>query len=312
MRIVKIGVVSAALLVSAACDYTGDWLFAGAVEGVPGVLHLGEIVPADIESPADIDANAVYGEVGPTGTSDKGGVTFTFQGTGGHVCIWVDPELVFWNQSVASRRPVERYVYPDNVFDDGDLDLFAGLAAYYNGSPGEDLGSFEVRYEDSLGNPVTVALNECTITSMTLPSGGHSGRGAPEYCTIYNTQPGVDYMVVMETWSTPLDDDVLGYGLVLSNGTCPTLRSAAGVANNECVIIGEAVDPDSPGSPGPWFGLEEVPSRAGSQGFEEIFCDPSASMSDFCITEAAQKDCTDPDTGCFCGNPEDTPTPGSF
>jgi hypothetical protein len=309
MRIMKIGVVSAALVVSAACDYTGDWLFAGQVEGVPGVTHLGEIVPSDIASAVDIDAVAVYGEVGPTGTSDKGGVTFTFEGTGSHVCVWVDPELVFWNQSVAARRRTERYAYPDNVFDDGDLDLFAGLAAYYNGSPGEQLGDFEVRYEDSLGNPVTVALNECTIASLNASSGGHSGRGAPEYCTIFNTQPGVDYLVLMEAWSTPLDDDVLGYGLLVANGGCENIP---GGGTPECVILGEGVEPHSSGSPGPWIGLDNVPSRAGSQGFEEIFCDSETSMADFCLTEAAQNNCTDPDEGCFCGNPEDTPSPGSF
>ncbi|MBW1877181.1 MAG: hypothetical protein JRJ84_02355, partial [Deltaproteobacteria bacterium] len=90
------------------------------------------------------------------------------------------------------------------------------------------------------------------------------------------------------------------------------VRSAAGVSDAECVIIGEAVEPGSAGSPGPWVGVDAVPSRAGSQGFEEIYCDPSANIAEYCATEAAQKDCTEPETGCYCGNPEDTPSAGSF
>ena len=44
-----------ALLLATGCDYTGDWLFAGEVEGVPGVWHLEDqeqrlIEPRIIES----------------------------------------------------------------------------------------------------------------------------------------------------------------------------------------------------------------------------------------------------------------------
>lgn len=302
-------VVAGALLGATACDYSGDWLFAGEVEGVPGVIHLGVLVPADIANNGDVEDATIYGEVGPTGTTEAGGVTFTFVGTGSHVCVWVDPELVYYNTSVSSR-PTEKFAYPDNVFDDGDLDLSAGLAAYYNGSPGERLGDFEVRYQDSLGNPVTVALNECGIASATTSTGAHAGRGSPEYCTIFNTQPGVSYLVVMESWSAPLDDDRLGYGLLLANGDCGSLRSPSPA--DECFILGEGIEPGAADAPGPWLGLDSAPTRSGSIAFEELFCDGRGDLIGFCETEAQQNDCTDPESRCFCGNPEDLPRAGSF
>lgn len=306
----------ATLLAATGCDYSGDWLFDGAVEGVPGVVHLndelGEFTPATVEGPAQVDQAVIYGEVGPTGTTEAGGATISFEGTGGHVCLWVDPELVFWNQSVSAARPNPTYSYPDNVFDDGDLDLYAGFSAYYNGTPGEQMGDFDIRYEDSLGNPIEIGLNECTISSLTASTGGHSGRGAPEYCTLRNTQPGVTYMVALEAWSTPLDDSRLGYGLLVVDGTCGELQEAANVAHNECLILGEAVDGSANDAPGPWVGADNVPSRAGSVDFEQAFCRGGSNLTDFCATEAEQNDCSDPEARCYCGDPENTPSPGSF
>ena len=54
-------------------------------------------------------------------------------------------------------RPVEQYLYPDNVFDDGDLDLFAGFSVYYSGSPGVEIGNFQILFEDALGNQARFA-----------------------------------------------------------------------------------------------------------------------------------------------------------
>jgi hypothetical protein len=224
--------------------------------------------------------------------------------------VWVDPELLFWNQSVATQRPANKWRWPDNVMDDGDLDIYAGLAAYYNGTPGEEVGDFKVRYTDSLGNEVTIALNECVIPYLNGNSGGHAGRGAPEFCTISNTQPGVNYLVLMQTWSTPLDDDRLGYGLVLANGDCDDIREIAGAGDDECFVLGEAVDPDASGTDRQWIGADLVPSISGSVDFEQAFCNPNTNMTDFCETEAAAKDC-DVDQ-CFCGDPADTPSGGSF
>lgn len=318
MRTFKLTTVAALLLAASACDYSGDWLFATSVPGVPGVIHLGEITPATVNTASQADSNAIYGEVGPTGTPEPGGVTFTFTGTGGDVCLWVDPELIYWNQAVAATGRRERYSYPDNVYDDGDLDLYAGLAAYYNGSPGEKIGDFVVRYQDSLGNPVNVDINECTIPTALASTGGHAGRGAPEHCTLHNTETGVSYLVLLQSWSVPLDDSVLSYGLLVTNGSCDTLQQKVlpiaeqTVPGQECLIEGESTIENAPGAPGPWYGASNVPSRPGSTDFEETFCNPNADLAAFCQDEAATKDCTDPASRCFCGNPNDTPKSGAY
>lgn len=306
--------LTSTMLLSVGCDYSGDFLFDGAIEGVRGIDHLGTLEPANIESAADVEGAVIIGEIGPTGTAAKGGVTFTFEGTGDSVCIFVDPEAVFWNQSVAVRNPNTRYQYPDNPFDDGDLDLYAGFATYYTGTPatqenGGEIGDFFVRYEDSLDEEIQVALNECVITSMLQDSGGHAGRGSPEYCTIRNTQPGVSYVGLLETFSVPIDDRRLGYGLLLANGTCSSLLSNGqpSFGNDECLIRGEAVRPrDSEEDPlQPWPAAIE---------FEEAYCS-GADMADYCEGEANRAasgaiDCEE--DHCFCGDPDDTPTGGAF
>ena len=71
-------------------------------------------------------------------------MTFDFVGTGGEVCIWVDPEVAYWSQAL-SPQPSQidrKWAFPDNTFDDGDIDLFAGQSVYYTGSPGETIGDF--------------------------------------------------------------------------------------------------------------------------------------------------------------------------
>ncbi len=303
----RITMLSFAMLTAVGCDYSGDFLFAGAIDGVRGVDHLDTLTPATIESDADIDGAAIFGEIGPTGTAAKGGVTFTFRGTGDHVCVFVDPEAVFWNQSVSTRTPTPQYAYPDNVFDDGDLDLYAGFATYYNGTPateesGGEIGDFRVRYQDGLQEEVSIALSECVISSSIDDSGAHAGRGSPEYCTLRNTQPGVSYLVLMETWSTPLDDDRLGYGLLLAHGTCADMLNAVTASNDECVLRGETIDPSTG---------EAYPN---SYEFEDHFCS-RAPMGDYCEAErAAQRGNPNycENQHCFCGDPADTPSGGSF
>ncbi len=289
----------------AACDYSGDWLFANPSE-VPGVLDLGTIVPADVAAGQAADA-VIYGEVGATGSAETGGVTFAFRGTGGPVCVWVDPELVSWSQSIAIVGGSPGFRYPDNNFDDGDLDLFAGYSVYYTGSPGESVGNFAIQYEDSLGNAVPVTLNECVLASYQTSTGGHFGRGAPEYCTLQATQPGVSYTVLMESFSTPLDDDRLGFGLLLANGTCRALKdSGAGAVPDECVILGEANDISTTviGEDGSITVGDPI---AGSEDFEKSFCGiGDKPLPDFCVEEASLKNCLV--ETCFCGDPSVSPT----
>jgi hypothetical protein len=295
--------VGAALVGTTACDYTGDWLFAGAVDGLEAVQHLGEVEVSTIDVKEDFEAAFLYGEVGPTGTPETGGVTYTFVGTGGDVCIWVDPESTYWIQSLSPIYGSEVFSYPDNTTDDGDLDIEGGLAVFYTGSPGESFGTFQIRYEDSLGNVIPISANECTIPYTDGPSDGHSGRGYPEFCTMRNTQPGVDYLIAMETFATPLDDDRLSYGMFVAHGNCADLQILAETSNAECVVPNEAIDP-STGEP--WEGYAE---------FEQVYCDSAGGtgfgLKDYCEEEADEKDCSV--DHCFCGDPATAaPNPEDF
>lgn len=312
-HMMQLGGVAAGLLTVVACDYSGDFLFPEPADEVGAVIDLGEIPIATVDSAEDAAAAAIYGQVGATGDATEAGVTYTFTGTGGDVCVWVDPEFLTWNQSVAARGRVNRWAYPDNLDDDGDLDLEVGLAIYYNGSPGEAIGDFAIRYEDSLGNPIAIELNECVIPSQLDDANGHSGRGSVEACTISNTQPGVSYVVKMSAWSTPLNDDRLGYGLLLADGSCRGLRTALSIdedtADYECVVPGEAIDWEAANGPGPWFGISEVPTVAGALSFEQAYCNGDR-LDELCEVEADEKDCAT--EHCFCGDPTDTPTAGQF
>jgi hypothetical protein len=284
-----------------ACSSDGDFLFAKPSE-VSGVIDLGEVTPADVTGLADVAGAVMYGEVGATGTSARGGITMSFRGTGGPVCLWVDPELVAWNTSVNTQQPVRNFIWPDNPFDDGDIDLAAGLSVYYSGTPGQEVGSFRILYQDQLGNRVPIELNECVIAGMNAPSGGRAGRGSPEYCTLQATQPGINYTLLLETWSTPLDDDILSYGLLVANGDC---RDIVGAAPDECVITGETREHIEGG------GLADEPVE-GSVDLELAFCDyannaESTLIYEFCVEEAKTKDCSV--DRCFCGDPDSAPNP---
>lgn len=330
----KLSLILAALAATTACDFSGDFMFSPPFEDVPGVVHLGELEPIEYLDRDTLDENVLYAEIGPSDSVALGGATFTFVGTSSPVCVWVDPELVYWTQSVSPTSPVAKWTYPDNVFDDGDIDLYAGLSVFYSGAPGEKLGNFVQKVEDDLGHTIEASLSVCNIPGYQNEPNGHAGRASPEYCTIKNTLPGVSYTVVLQGFSLPLDDDRLSFGVILADGTCDNLKETFHVGNSlykeECLIVGEAVVPDNAqgsaakdaGYPSPsWLGLEEVPSWPGSTDFEESFCAAQESMSDFCETEAEfnlqegiRCDWTGGSQGqhCFCGNPADTPTGGAF
>jgi hypothetical protein len=250
----------------------------------------------------------------------------TFEGNGSAVCLWVGPELAHWAQAVANQAPTPEFSYPDNVFDDGDIDLEAGLSVYYNGSPGEVFGDFSVRYEDSLGNVVPVELNECRILAYGGDPDGHSGRGRPEYCSISNTAEGVSYTVAMEVFSTPIDDNRLGFGVLLVDGSCrSTLESQAFESiEDECMIRGEALMPlddhDYRTDPIRGVGYDTIKDAIypGAVEFETAFCNSASGESDetrndllkYCEEEATLRDCNT--ERCFCGDPSDNPTGGSI
>lgn len=305
------------------CDYLGADFYGEVTETAPGVLHLGELVPVEVSNPEEVQSAPVYAELGITGNVSMGGATFSFVGTGDSVCVWVDPESVHWNQSVHATSPQTQFAYPDNMYDDGDIDLYAGFSVYYNGSPGETIGDFQVRYDDSLGNTIPVEFNECKITDLFGEPNGHAGRATPEYCTLTSTSVGVRYMVLLEQFSTPLDDNLLGFGVMVTEGTCQDLKNAAG-GQEECVIRGESIKPsehDYRDEPIRAYGQQQAEEVAwpNSVGFEGLYCDaltgnPDSkdAMYEYCVEEAANNDCGSDGVRCFCGDTSDTPTGGSF
>jgi hypothetical protein len=296
----QLSFVAGLIGVATACDYDGFELYPQ-VTDVPGIIdldaELGGIVPSAFTDRASFEAAVHYGAVGATGTSELGGTTFTFKGTGGSVCLWVDPEVAFWNQSVASTAPEQAFEWPDNQTDDGDIDLFAGYSVYYSGSPGQEIGNFNIVYEDALGNTIPIDFNECRISGYQPgDNDSHMGRGRPEFCTLSATQPDVDYTVLMQTWSTPTDDDILSYGFAVVQGRCTDVQRLAD--DSECVIAGEGRDPAT-----------NLP-YPGSDVFEEAFCSSvkdnnSTALFDYCEAESSDKDCAS--EHCFCGDALDSP-----
>ncbi|MCB9696689.1 MAG: hypothetical protein H6738_07915 [Alphaproteobacteria bacterium] len=338
MRLPSFALLSAPLLaLVAGCDYSGDFLFPGQVEGVDDIIVLtapdgSQIVPANITDRDAVRANTIYAEVGPPQTTTYGGITVDFVGTGGAVCIWVDPELATWNTAV-SARPDDlgrKWAVPDNIFDDGDLDLFAGLSVYYTGSPGETIGDFVVSYEDSLGNEIPLSLAACPNLTGPFGDDASAGRGSPEFCTIPATDEGIDYTILLRTWSTPLDDDRLSFAFLLAEGTCDELRTTMGsgtVEQDECVLMGEALVPEE-GKAALYYGYDEAVSHSWPRSleFEEKFCVPAGSdgdrMKPFCDAEreavAANggrcewETIDDPANRCYCGDPENVPGGGAY
>ena len=334
-RFHKLGLAAATLLIATGCDYTGDWLFPGVLEDVPGVIHVpGQdgseyMVPSQATTIEELRADAVYGELGPAGGVKAGGMTLNFLGTGGDICVFVDPETIFWNWSVA-ENPSDRgrlLAYPDNIFDDGDIELSVGLSAHYTGSPGVEIGDFQVSYTDSLGNEIPLQLSVCTNIGVRGQTGAHAGRGFPEYCSIEDSDEGVSYTAVMQTFSTPLDDDRLGYGLVLWEGNCDDLLESWGGGSNgesaaqECVLTGESIFPV--GDPGPWYGYDGSRAWNGSEIAEAEFClDSAADMKKFCRQEANRmesngieceiEEVLNADARCYCGDPNTIPEPGAL
>lgn len=320
----------ALLLGVAACDYSGDFLFS-AVEGVPSIIHLeeeggGPIVPRDVLStqsvPDAVRDATIYVELGPTGTAAQGGLTFEIVGTGSTVCVVVDPESVAWNQAVSARPQANRrWAYPDNLFDDGDVDLYGGQTVFYTGSPGEAIGDFQVDYEDSLGNAIPVSLEACSQLDLFNDPLGHSGRGAPEMCDVA-AENGVRYTMVVESWSTPLDDDRMSFGILVVDGECQDLLDAmvsTTAAQLECVIRGESLAPRA--DTGPWYGDDQVEMWPDFEDLEDVFCSGANNLVEFCEAEAAVhdgaggcswNDAPEADSRCYCGDPDATPTGGAI
>lgn len=144
------------------------------------------------------------------GKGERGGITGTFVANGGPVCVIVDPEGSFQGS---------------NHLDDGDIDLFVGRAADYTGTPGLTIGSFSGEYVDALGVSHALNQNLCVQYDYFGLPGSHAGAAAPEFCE-FNTDAGVPYLVLGETFSVPPDDGMLTVSLQVRNGACPLVTES--------------------------------------------------------------------------------------
>jgi hypothetical protein len=199
------------------------------VTDVPGIQDLGVLQVFTTEdknsglplSDPSFAGKVYYGRLGmPEDPQATGGATFQFEGTGGSVCVVVDPEAVFWNFAVAASTS-GKYKYKDHYADDGDVDLKVGLSAYYTGSPGVEMGSFEALYTDPSGMEHSLEFDECVQSGFQGTTDVHAGRAAVEYCTIdTSTRAGVMYTVALETFSLPVDDYIVSFGAVVMEGGC--------------------------------------------------------------------------------------------
>ena len=252
------------LVLLAACDHSGTYLVPQQTDVEP-VVELGELYVITPEEWADRGARetlVTYSEVGAPEPGARGGATFTFLGVDAEVCVLVDPEAVFWNQSVALQGGVDSYTWPDNYQDDGDLDMSVGLSANYTGSPGIELGDFEGQYTDSLGHTSTIEYDLCEMVGYYSQTPAHAGRATVESCEIDTRgRAGIEYTVVLRTFSLPMDDSILTFGAAVYEGPCENI--------DECTLPGESRKDD----PEEWWDFD---------GLEQAFCNNE--MNVYCAT----------------------------
>lgn len=200
-----------------------------------GGLFTAEVDDLDLsDTPPEVDGGLFIGSIGASeiGAGTHSGATFTFEGTGERVCIIVDPQSVWRDDLQVSGGGESTNPYMDDYpHDDGDLDLSAGLASFYTGTPGVEVGDFFGSFPDSNGVDRAIDLNLCLMQDTHGATGGTAGRATPEWCD-FVTEPGTTYMGVLRVFSVPVDDDRLRYALEVRSGACP-----ADV--NECTLRGD-------------------------------------------------------------------------
>lgn len=194
--------------------------------GVQVVSLNEDLGAADPGETPDIDpADPYIGHLGPSdvGAGEYAGATWDFYGTGDRVCVIVDPEGVFRDDRQLGGDGLEydNPYFDDYPYDDGDIDIAVGEAAWYTGTPGERMGDFFARFPDDNGIDRAVDLNVCLMEDYFGVVGGHAGRGSPEWCD-FETTPGVLYRVALTVFATPMDDNDLRYAFAVVPGACPT------------------------------------------------------------------------------------------
>jgi hypothetical protein len=220
---------------------------------------------ADLEEArADVEGqhSVYYGGLGaPEDPAYYGGATFQFVGTGGSVCVIMDPEAIFWNQARDPKATSQSYLYQDYYADDGDIDMDIGLTAYYTGSPGVEMGDFKLPYTDEAGESHDLEFNEC-FQSGYLGDSVHSGRASVESCTIDTEgREGVSFTTALHTFMLPVDDSVVHFGVMVLEGKCGDI----GFDIDECAIpreqsealAEESIDCDDPDLPWTYTCLED-------------------------------------------------------
>lgn len=195
-----------------------------------------------VETPPALDGGTYVGTLGPSdiGSGDYSGATFTLTGTGERICLLVDPQSV-WRDDLhidGSGSETDNPYMLDFTHDDGDIDLLAGLASYYTGTPGELIGDFFGSFPDDNGVNRAVDLNLCLQQDYHGQVGGTAGRASPEACS-FETEPDTAYRIVLQVFSVPQDDNELKYALEARTGECP-------VTVDECTLRGDFDDnPDA-------------------------------------------------------------------
>lgn len=282
-----------ALLPLFACVNAAD-PFRPDITDAPSIYHIGELDPVlpeevagVVADPETYAANVHYGQLGADPDPGVlGGATFDFAGTGGTVCVIIDPEAVYWNRTEEEGDTVGKIKYTDIYEDDGDLDVNVGLTAYYTGSPGVEMGDFNAIYTDPAGVDHTLAFNECVQTNQSGISGIHAGRATVEYCEIDTAaRAGVMFTGAIETFSLPIDDSVLNFGVMVVDGDCNELYAVVG--EDQKVVSGpsECILPDEVHKGG---GEQE-----GKDWFAELeadFCVGPARLNSFCAEHLGEDD----------------------
>ena len=217
-----------------------------------GQLNSADVRNLDlVEVPPGLDEGTYVGTLGPSdiGAGQYSGASFTIIGTGERVCVIVDPQSV-WRDDLlidGTQNEATNPFMDDFPHDDGDLDLLAGLSAYYTGTPGEEIGDFFGSFPDSNGVDRAIDLNECLQRDSHGQVGGTAGRASPEFCS-FDTQEGTPYRIVLQVFSVPIDDDELKYALEVRTGDCPTQI-------DECTLRGD---------------FDERPENTLPEGFPDI------------------------------------------
>ncbi|MSP55221.1 MAG: hypothetical protein EXR69_06415 [Myxococcales bacterium] len=266
--------MSLLILALVGCDHTG-FGFRPDLTDAPSVSDLGEILPANIDDWVASGRDALafpesvfYREIGADANAGKvTGATAHFTGTGGNLCLVLDPETVFWSRSMTSSGG-GRYQYDDDYTDDGDLDMDAGLTAFYTGSPGVEMGDFEATYTDDAGADHSLEFNVCTQTGYGGAAGVHAGRATNESCVVNTDQAaGIEYTIALKTFSLPLNDSRLAYAVGVfdvGDRNCDEVFSTDD--DPECLFPNEA-------------GLGEATDRT---DVEAAYCQGTAGLNTYC------------------------------